>query len=200
MLIRSFANTIFTLHSHPQLATHLPGLVVDEEVSMGRTPVSPATSMRSEPFTLTPDGTRSFCKQTVVLTVERHSLSASKDSTKRFSRHPAKPAQSLHPITIIDTPGLPDRAIDNRDRAVRGLERLIEDRMAEKLKQERSIRRLTRKSGLDNDGLIHLGEPPKTVVGHRTTSSSFVFDDSALYDRSLIDPHRTQIGLSSTYI
>jgi hypothetical protein len=156
VMILSLANTIFTVHSHPHLAIHLPGLMVDEDFSMGSAPVSTEIKTCTDSFPVTSYGTRSFCKKTVVLTVEAPSAST---STKRFSRHPAKPAQSLHPITIIDTPGLPESTSDDWDQAVRGLERLIEDRMAEKLRQERSIRRLTRKGGLETDGLVHLGKP-----------------------------------------
>lgn len=122
---------------------------------MGNAHISTKINTCTESFPVTPYGTRSFNKKTVVLTVEAPSAST---SSKRFSRHPAKPAQSLHPITIIDTPGLPESTGSYRDQAVRGLERLIEDRMAVRLRQERSIRRLARKGGLENDGLVHLGE------------------------------------------
>ena len=124
---------------------------------MGNAHKSTETNACTESFPVTPYGTRSFHKKTVVLTVEAPSAST---STKRFSRHPAtaKPAQSLHPITIIDTPGLPEPTGNHRDQAVRGIERLIEDRMAVRLRQEWSIRRLARKGGLENDGLVHLGE------------------------------------------
>jgi hypothetical protein len=155
----SFANTIFTAHEHPQLGTHLPGLVVNEESNTGNASIPSLSNTGPEPFPVTSAGTGNFSNQTVVLTVEAQGAQTSTHSIKRFSRYPIKPTQSLHPITVIDTPGLPEPNGSERDLAVRGLERLIESGMAEKLRQERSIRRLTRKGGLENDGLIHLGEP-----------------------------------------
>lgn len=171
---------LLTLHNHPDLARYLPGLAIGEEVSDNQ---AYADGPDDRGLSSRISSTRSFRQDAVVLTLDSPACPPPTGSSKRFSRHPGKPTQSLHPLAIIDTPGVPATSSTERQLALEGLEQLLERRMADKLNLELQIERSARRSGKEEDGLIHLG-----TCNNNTFSSSVANTAdwrTALY---LIDP------------
>jgi hypothetical protein len=144
------------MHKHPGLSAYVPGLLVGEESSgnqsqSGQEVSSLQTFQRWMP-------TRSFDQHSVLLTMDRLASPVPINRAKRLSRYPGKPTQTLHPISVIDTPGLHATDTIEREAAIAGLERLIEGRMADRLNRELQVERRIDRSGKEDDHLIQLGK------------------------------------------